>query len=173
MKESACGLKCRHTTAYDMSILLWTQIIHGHRTASISPKIVRFYAARTAARLVLFLFCKSLDIVRCPVKFRYCLNFHGNLVAFCRVINGKMTLVVHRTLPGRRPDGVCTHLIRSETLLYVRGTLGICCVRSKYADIRRCTLYAEANLMIVHVQNLSAYASKYYIRYACAYHYIR
>jgi len=123
MKESACVLKCSHTTA---------------------QKIVRFYAARTASSRrqqdLYDLFCKSLDIVRCPVKFRYCLNFHGNFVAFCRVINGKMTLVVHRTLPGRRPDGVCTHLIRSQTLLYVRGTLGIRCVRSKYADIRRCTL---------------------------------
>ena len=31
-------------------------------------------------------------------------------------------------------------LIRSHTLIYVRVTLGIRRVRSKYADIRRCTL---------------------------------
>jgi len=31
-------------------------------------------------------------------------------------------------------------LIRSQTLIYVRGTLGIRRVRSEYADIRRCTL---------------------------------
>jgi len=29
--------------------MLWSQIIYGHRTASISPKIVRFYGARAAA----------------------------------------------------------------------------------------------------------------------------
>jgi len=29
-------------------LMLWSQIIYGHRTASISPKIVRFYGARTA-----------------------------------------------------------------------------------------------------------------------------
>ena len=29
------------------SIMLWSQIIYGHRTAYISPKIVRFYGART------------------------------------------------------------------------------------------------------------------------------
>ena len=28
--------------------MLWSQIIYGHRTASISPKIVRLYGARTA-----------------------------------------------------------------------------------------------------------------------------
>ena len=28
-------------------LMLWSQIIYGHRTASISPKIVRFYGART------------------------------------------------------------------------------------------------------------------------------
>ena len=30
-------------------LMLWSQIIYGHRTASISPKIVRFYGARPAA----------------------------------------------------------------------------------------------------------------------------
>jgi len=29
-------------------LMLWSQIIYGHRTASSSPKIVRFYGARTA-----------------------------------------------------------------------------------------------------------------------------
>ena len=28
--------------------MLWSQIIYGHRTASISPKFVGFYGARTA-----------------------------------------------------------------------------------------------------------------------------
>ena len=31
-----------------ISLMLWSRIIYGHRTASISPKIVRFYGARTA-----------------------------------------------------------------------------------------------------------------------------
>jgi len=29
-------------------VMIWSQIIYGHRTASISPNIVRFYGARTA-----------------------------------------------------------------------------------------------------------------------------
>jgi len=29
-------------------LMLWSQIIYGHRTVSISPKIVQFYGARTA-----------------------------------------------------------------------------------------------------------------------------
>ena len=89
--------------------MLWSQIIYGHRTASISPKIVRFYGARPAAgRIVRFLII-FLDIVRCPVKFRYYLKFHGTRTAFVRVIEGKMTSAGHRTVSGRRPAGVCTH----------------------------------------------------------------
>jgi len=54
--------------------------------------------------------CTSfLDIVRYPVKFRYYLKFHGACTAFGRVIKGKMTSAGHRTVPGRRPAGVCTH----------------------------------------------------------------
>jgi len=35
---------------------------------------------------------------------------------------------------------VCSYAgIRWQTLIYIRGTLGICCVRSEYTDIRRCT----------------------------------
>ena len=33
--------------------MLWSQIIYGHRTASISPKIVRFYGARTTQKKIL------------------------------------------------------------------------------------------------------------------------
>jgi len=59
------------------------------------------------------IFDHFLDIVRCPVKFRYYLKFHGARTAFGRVIGGKMTSVGHRTVPGRRPAGVCTH--RTDT----------------------------------------------------------
>ena len=80
--------------------MLWLQIIYGHRTASISRKIGR--KNRT-------IFDHFLDIVRCPVKFRYYLKFHGARMAFGRVIEGKMTSAEHSTVPGRRPAGVCTH----------------------------------------------------------------
>ena len=89
--------------------MLWSQIIYGHRTASISPKIVRFYGARPAAgRIVRFLII-LLDIVRCPVKFRYYLKFHGAHTAFGRVIEGKMTSAGHRTVSWQHSAGVCTH----------------------------------------------------------------
>ena len=54
-------------------------------------------------------------------------------------------------------------LAYDHTLVYaasVRGTLGICRVRSSYASIRRCTmLYAEAKIFFEHVQQISAYVS--------------
>jgi len=50
--------------------MLWSQIIYGHRTTSISPKIVRF-PCPAGGRKNLTIFCQLLDIVRCPVKFGY------------------------------------------------------------------------------------------------------
>jgi len=138
-------------------LLLWSHIIYGHLTASISPKIVRFYGARTTSgrrqeesydffvnRLcydhksstgtVLRLFhpksydstapgrrqeesydilINFLDIVRCPVKYRYYLNFHGSRTAFGKVVECKMTPAGHRTKPGRRLAGVGSH--RTDT----------------------------------------------------------
>ena len=96
-----------------VSLMLWSQIIYGHRTASISRKIVRFYGARTAPgrrQEESYDFLNQfLDIARCPVNFRYYLKFHGARTAFGRVNEGKITLAGHRTVPGRRPAGVCTH----------------------------------------------------------------
>ena len=43
------------------------------------------------------IFGQLLDIVRCPVKFRHYLKFHGARTAFCRVIEGTF---VKRHLPG-------------------------------------------------------------------------
>jgi len=55
-----------------------------------------------ATRIVRFVI-NFLDIVWCPVKFRYYLKFHGALTAFCRVIVGKMTSTVWcPDAPGRR-----------------------------------------------------------------------
>jgi len=73
-------------------LMLWSQIIYGHRTASISPK--------AAGKIVRF-FVNLLDIARCPVKCRYYLNFHGVRTAFSRVIVGKMTSIG----TVRCPDG--------------------------------------------------------------------
>jgi len=46
----------------------------------------------------------SLDIVRCPVKLRYYLKFHGACTAFDRVIEGKMISFAHI---GRVPYELC------------------------------------------------------------------
>ena len=43
-------------------------------------------------------FVNLLDIVRCLVKFRYYLKFHGASTAFCIVNEGKMTSAGHRTI---------------------------------------------------------------------------
>jgi len=84
--------------------MLWSQIIYGHRTASISQKIVRFYGARPAAGRIVRFFCQFLDIIRCPVKFSYYIKFHGARTAFCWVIEGTMTSAGHRlhTSDGHR-----------------------------------------------------------------------
>ena len=46
----------------------------------------RPYGARPAAGRIVRFFTILLDIVRCPVKFRYYLKFHGAHTAFGRVI---------------------------------------------------------------------------------------
>ena len=57
----------------------------------------RPYGARPAAGRIVPFFINFLDIVRCPVKFRYYLKFHGARTAFGRVNKGKMTSAGHRT----------------------------------------------------------------------------
>jgi len=69
----------------------------------------RPYGARPAAGRIVRFFINFLDIVRCLVKFSYYLKFQGARTAFGRVNEGKMTSAGHRTVPGRRPAGVCTH----------------------------------------------------------------
>ena len=93
--------------------MLWSQIIYGHRTASISP--VRLPAGGMKNRTNYHQF---LDIVRCPVKFRYYFKFHGARTAFGRVNKGKMTAAGHRTVPGRRPIGVCTQQAGAGRFLF-------------------------------------------------------
>ena len=82
----------------------------------------RPYGARPAAgRIVRFLII-LLDIVRCPVKFRYYLKFYGARTAFGRVIEGKITSAGHRTVSGRRPAGgrknrtIFYHFVRHRTV---------------------------------------------------------
>ena len=69
----------------------------------------RPYGARPAAGRIVRFLINFLDIVRCPVKFRSYLKFHGARTAFGWVNEGKMASAGHRTVPGRRPAGVCTH----------------------------------------------------------------
>ena len=78
----------------------------------------RPYGARPAAVRIVRVFINFLDIVRCPVKFRYYLKFHGARTAFGRVNEDKMTSAGHRTMPGRRPAGVCTHRTGTGRFLF-------------------------------------------------------
>jgi len=78
----------------------------------------RPYGARPAAWRIVRFFLSILDIVRCPVKFRYYLKFHGARTEFGRVNEGKMTSAGHRTVPGRRPVGVCTHRTGTGRFLF-------------------------------------------------------
>jgi len=50
----------------------------------------------------------------------YYLKFYGARTAFGRVIEGKMTSAGHRTVPGRRPAGVCTHRTGTGRFLFTK-----------------------------------------------------
>jgi len=78
----------------------------------------RPYSARAAAGRIVRFFINFLDIVRCPVNFRYYLKFHGARTAFGRVINGKITSAEHRSVPPRRPGGICTHRTGTGRFLF-------------------------------------------------------
>jgi len=78
----------------------------------------RPYRARPAAERIVRFFINFLDIVRCPVKYRYYLKFHGARTAFGRVNEGKMTSAGHRMVPRRRPAGVCTHRTGTGRFLF-------------------------------------------------------
>jgi len=103
-------------------LMLWSQIIYGHCTASISPNIVRFYGARTAPgrrhEESCDFFYQFLDILRCPVMLRFYFKFHGARTAFGRVNEGKMTSAGHRTVSGRCTAGVCTHRTGTRRFLF-------------------------------------------------------
>jgi len=73
------------------------RLFHQNRTILRRP-----YGARPAAWRIVQFFYQFLNIVRCPVKFRYYLKFHGARTAFGRANEGKMTSAGHRTVPGRR-----------------------------------------------------------------------
>jgi len=77
------------------------------------------YSARPAAGRIVRFLINFLDIVRCSVKFRNYLKFHGARTAFGRVNEGKMTSAGHRTVPGRRPAGVCTHRTDNGRFLFI------------------------------------------------------
>ena len=70
-----------------------------HRTILRRP-----YGARPAAGRIVRFFIIFLDIVRCPINFRYSLKFHGARTAFGRVIEGKITSAGRRfhTSDGHR-----------------------------------------------------------------------
>ena len=83
----------------------------------------RPYGARPAAGRIVRFFINFLDIVRCPVSFRYYLKFHGVRTAFGRVVKGKITSAGHRTVCtyrtgthiGRAPDDFCLIFISYDS----------------------------------------------------------
>jgi len=104
----------------------------------------RPYGARPAAGRIVRFFINFLDIVRCPVNFRYYLKFHGARTAFGRVIKGKITSAGHRTAPGRRfhtSDGHRTIFVK-----YLYRTIPTAPVRAPYGarpGIVRCLTSAR------------------------------
>jgi len=81
------------------------------------------YGARPAAGRIVRIFINILDIVRCPVKFRYNLKFHGARSAFGRVNEDKMTSAGHSMVPGRRlhtSDGHRTISYMQKSLLHLQ-----------------------------------------------------
>jgi len=82
-----------------MQLMLWSHIISGtvrrllHQKSYDSMAPIRHPAGGMKNRTMFYQF---LDIVQCPVKFRYNLKFHGARTAFGRANEGKMTSAGHR-----------------------------------------------------------------------------
>jgi len=78
----------------------------------------RPYGARPAAGRIVRFFINFLDIVRCPVRFRYYLKFHGARTAFGRVNEGKLTSAGARPAfahIARAPDDFCLKFISYDS----------------------------------------------------------
>ena len=86
-------------------LMLWSQIIYGHRTAFYLKNIVRFYGARPAAGRIVRFFSQLFRHHMVPGKVKLLLKIPRRpYVAFCRVIEGTMTSAGHRlhTSDGHR-----------------------------------------------------------------------
>ena len=83
-------------------LMLWSQIIYRHRTASIAQK--KSSCRRPGAVESYDFLVNFLDIIRCPVKLSYYIKFHGARTTFCWVIEGTITSAGHRlhTSDGHR-----------------------------------------------------------------------
>ena len=97
--------------------------MYRHRTASILPP--KPYVSIAPGRRQEQSYDKKLilDIVWCPVKFKYYL---GRLYGVFLVFGGKVTSAGHHTVPGRRPVGVTTH----------RTGTGRFCLKFKSSDLK-------------------------------------
>ena len=85
-------------------LMLWSQIIYGHRTASISPKYRTILRRPAGGRKNRTIFYRFLDIVRCPVKLGTTYNSTApvrRLVGSLRVKSLRPGTV--RCLDGARP----------------------------------------------------------------------
>ena len=87
---------------------LYSTLCYGHKSSTSTGR--RLFHQKSYNSMALgrrqkncMIFGQFLDTVRCPVKLRCYLKFHGARTAFCRVIEGKMASVGHRTAPSTQP----------------------------------------------------------------------
>ena len=111
----------------------------------------RPYGARSAAGRTVRFFLSFLDTVRCPVKFRCYLKFHGARTAFSRVIEGIMTSAGHRVY-------IKTHRCSTEIIIaaalkwrfHSRSYCGICCFKSRLHWLGRNMMLCFCPLLPAH-----------------------
>ena len=104
--------------------------------------------ARPAAGRIVRVWVICLDIVRCSVKFRYYLKFHGARTSFERVDEGKKTSAGYRAVPGRCPAGLLYTSGGHRTILVknLNRTISKATVRAPYGarpGIVRCLTSAR------------------------------
>jgi len=88
-------------------------LCYGHKSSTGTVRRLLHQKSYDSTASVWFLI-NFLDIVRCPVNFRYYIKFHGARTAFGRVIEDKMTSAGHRTAPGR-----CLHTSDGHRTIFV------------------------------------------------------
>ena len=114
---------------YNMSLIIYydndicvSSLCYGHKSSTgtvrrlFHTKIVRFYGGRKNRTI----FYQFLEIVRCPVKFKYYLKFHGAHTAFARVIEvNNIGRAQYSVRIGRASGDFCLKLYRTISTVSV------------------------------------------------------